>query len=173
MIVAKNDGAHRSLAEEFKERDVGKRYLALVWGHMGAEEGTVSSHVGRHPVHRKRMSIKDKGGKEAVTRWRVIRTFPGLSRLDIDLKTGRTHQIRIHLSSLGHPVVGDPLYGGRRAIRGLSRGPLRDYLTALNQPVLHASRLRVRHPHTGERLEFEAPLPSELAELFRILEEPC
>jgi 23S rRNA pseudouridine1911/1915/1917 synthase len=174
MIAAKDDRAHISLAEQFKARTVSKLYTALVWGTMEKEEGTIVSAVGRHPRNRKKMSVKDGvGSREAVTVWRLIKQFPGLAHIAIDLKTGRTHQIRLHLSSCRHPVVGDPLYGGRRQISHLSRGPLRDHLMGLNRPALHASRLAIRHPYSGEHVEFAAPLPEELEALYNLLEEGC
>ncbi|MGB9885565.1 MAG: RluA family pseudouridine synthase [Moorellales bacterium] len=159
MVVAKNDGAHLELARQLKERTLSRVYLALVHGRPPLA-GTVRAPVGRHPKERKKMAVRTEGGKEAVTHYRVLEYFPGYALLEVRLETGRTHQIRVHLASLGHPVVGDRLYGRRQP-------PL-----PVPGQLLHAFRLAFRHPRTGEHLEFSAPPPPAFASLLRHLREP-
>ena len=158
IIVAKHDAAHLSLARELKERRVEKTYLALVEGRPEPPEGVIDAPIGRHPRHRKRMAVVE-GGREARTRYRVVREVDGRSLVELAPEHGRTHQIRVHLAAIGHPVVGDPLYG-RRGGRPSS----------LRRQFLHAQRLAFRHPRTGERLELEAPLPEDLRKALAELE---
>jgi 23S rRNA pseudouridine1911/1915/1917 synthase len=159
LVVAKSDLAHRHLAEQFREHSVDRVYLALVRGTPGAESGTVDLPIGRHVRDRKRMSVRTRGGREAATHWRVARRFPrsGRTLLEVRPQTGRTHQIRVHLATIGLPIVGDPVYGRRgRAAPD----------AALERPALHAEELAFTHPRTGERLAFRAPPPSDLAQLL-------
>ena len=158
IIVAKHDAAHLSLARQLKERRVEKRYLALVEGRVEPPEGVIEAPIGRHPRHRQRMAIVE-GGREARTGYRLLREVDGHSLLEVRPETGRTHQVRVHLAAIGHPVVGDALYGPRRA----RSSPLRRHF-------LHAHGLAFRHPTTGERLELEAPLPEELAQALAEIE---
>lgn len=154
IIVAKNDAAHVSLARQLKERQVEKTYLALVDGRVEPPEGVIDAPVGRHPVHRKKMAVVERG-REARTRYRVLREVDGRSLIEARPETGRTHQIRVHLAHIGHPIAGDPLYGRPHAL--------------LERQFLHAQRLAFRHPRTGERIELSAPLPDDLA---RVLDGP-
>jgi 23S rRNA pseudouridine1911/1915/1917 synthase len=149
MVVAKNDAAHLGLGAQFKAHRITRRYLALVRGHLPAPEGIVSGNLGRHPRQRKKMAVLPSGGKPAVTHWRVLQEFPGYTLVEARLETGRTHQIRVHLSHLGHPVAGDPTYGGRAGELGL-RGQ-----------ALHAAVLAFRHPRTGEELSFQTAPPAD------------
>jgi len=154
MVVAKNDLAHQALARQFKAKKVFKQYFALVHGVMREEKGVVEARVGRHPKHRKKMAvIKGTGGREAVTHYRVLERFNKYSLVELDLKTGRTHQIRVHLTSIGHPIVGDPTYGHHR-----------EEFTVSGQ-LLHAARLGFDHPRTGKQLEFEAGMPEDMEEI--------
>jgi 23S rRNA pseudouridine1911/1915/1917 synthase len=162
LVVAKNDAAHRALAEQFAGRTVEKDYLALVLGVPRAREGTVVAAIGRDPRNRKRMSVRAPRGREARTSWRVAETFDGAAVLRVRIHTGRTHQIRVHLASLGHPVAGDPTYGGARAPSCRSAAA-REALLSLRRPALHAARLGFVHPTTGAHLVFESPLPEDLA----------
>ncbi|MEI8235232.1 MAG: RluA family pseudouridine synthase [Verrucomicrobiota bacterium] len=147
IVVAKNDAAHQSLARQFAGRTVLKVYLALAAGRLRSQTGVINAPIGRHPVHRKKMAVAAAGkGRLAVTDYRVLRELPGASLVECTLHTGRTHQIRVHLHHLGHPLLGDLLYGRRG---GYSR------------QMLHAWRLGFTHPRTGAWMEFQAPLPQD------------
>jgi 23S rRNA pseudouridine1911/1915/1917 synthase len=161
LVVAKDDETHRRLVRQFASRAVEKEYLALVHGVPSAPSGEISAPIGRDPVHRKRMSVRAPHGREARTAWTREETFDGASLLRVRLHTGRTHQIRVHLASIGHPVVGDAVYGGTRAPSS-RRAAAREALRALGRPALHAARLAFIHPATGERVAFAAPLPPDL-----------
>ena len=158
IIVAKHDDAHRSLARQLKERQMEKRYLALVEGLVEPPEGVIEAPIARHPRRRQRMAVVE-GGREARTRYKLLREVGGRSLLEVRPETGRTHQIRVHLAAIDHPVAGDRVYGRRDA----GRWPLRRHF-------LHAHGLVFHHPRTGERLELEAPLPEELAQALATLE---
>jgi 23S rRNA pseudouridine1911/1915/1917 synthase len=168
LVVAKDDETHRELSRQFAGRSVEKQYLALVHGVPARASGVVSAPIGRDPVRRQRMSVRAPRGRAARTRFELAERFDGAALLRVTLETGRTHQIRVHLASLGHPVVGDAVYGGRRTPS--SRQPAaRQALASLARPFLHAARLAFTHPKTGARLALEAPLPLELAELLSAL----
>ena len=167
MVVAKSDEAHRHLAEQFKKRQVSKLYTALVHGSPKQDEGAVDAAVGRHPVERKKMSTASRRGKPALTRWRVLERYGAFTLLEAKIETGRTHQIRVHLGSLGHPVAGDSVYGGSK--RAIEPPALRTVLKKLARQALHASRLSFLHPVTGREMTFESPLPSDMAEVIRFL----
>ena len=157
IVVAKNDGAHQELSRQFHDREVEKQYVALVWG-LVHQRKRIDIPIGRDPVHRDKISTRARRARSAVTRVIWARHIPGLSLLRIAIHTGRTHQIRVHLNAIGHPIVGDSLYGGvHRRVPQHLRPVLR-----LNRPFLHAERLAFRHPRTGEYLEFIAPLPDDL-----------
>ena len=157
IIVAKHDAAHLSLARQLKERKVEKTYVALVEGRVRPQQGVIDAPIGRHPRHRKRMAVVENG-RDARTRYRVLREVDGRSLVEVQPKTGRTHQIRVHLASIGHPVVGDTLYGKRSDV--------------FPRQFLHAQRLAFRHPRSGERMELEAPLAEDLQRALAELEEP-
>jgi 23S rRNA pseudouridine1911/1915/1917 synthase len=158
MVVAKNDAAHEELARQFHDREVEKEYIALVWGVVQAGR-RIDAPIGRDPENRKKMSAKARRSREAVTRIvRAEHLNPGVTLARIAIHTGRTHQIRVHLSAIGHPVVGDPLYGGvRRRVAGDLRPVMR-----LERPFLHAARLVFKHPADGRRMEFTSELPDDL-----------
>ncbi len=162
LVVAKDDEAHRSLVRQFAGRTVEKEYLALVLGVPSRPAGEVDAPIGRDPVHRQKMSIRAPRGREARTSWRIDERFDGAALLRVRIHTGRTHQIRVHLASIGHPVAGDATYGGTRTPSSRRPGA-RETLLSLERPALHAARLAFTHPASGERLEFEAPLPPDLA----------
>lgn len=164
LVVAKNDRTHRDLAAQFKSRQVVKTYRALVWGSPRAARGLVDAAIGRHPTARVRMSIRAEG-RPSRTAWEVIGRFGPLALLDVHPETGRTHQIRVHLSSLGHPIVGDRLYGGRRSPDTLKE-EIRQVVALYDGLALHALRLEFTHPRTAHRLMVEAPLPADLAALL-------
>jgi 23S rRNA pseudouridine1911/1915/1917 synthase len=152
LVIAKTDEAHRHLVDQFKSRDVDKTYLALVWGKPRMHSGKVEAPIGRHPIHRKKMAIQEKG-RDAITLWRLAESLPGAALLECRILTGRTHQIRVHLASAGHPVVGDELYGGKQATRGRALG--------VERQLLHSWKLSFRHPTTGESVNAEAPIPPD------------
>lgn len=157
MVVAKHDAAHEALARQFRDREVEKEYVALVWGVVQAGR-RIDLAVGRDPAHRMKMSARARRSREAVTRIVAAEPVSALTLVRVAIYTGRTHQIRVHLSAIGHPVVGDPLYGGvHRRVAGDLRA-----ITHLDRPFLHASRLAFKHPHDGRRMEFTSPLPADL-----------
>jgi 23S rRNA pseudouridine1911/1915/1917 synthase len=161
LVVAKNDAAHRSLVEQFSGRTVDKQYLAIVLGVPRARKGTVDAPIGRDPRDRKRMSVRAPRGREARSSFETLEAFDGAALLRIGIHTGRTHQIRVHLSALGHPVAGDATYGGTRTPPSQS-SEARAVLAGLERPALHAARLSFEHPGTGARMAFESPLPADL-----------
>jgi 23S rRNA pseudouridine1911/1915/1917 synthase len=164
MVVAKTDAAHRALSRQFQERHVGKEYLVLAWGTLRAGE-TLSRPIGRDPRHRQKMSSRARRTRSAVTRVVSAEPLGGVSFAKVTIGTGRTHQIRVHLSEAGHPIVGDALYGGGRR----SMPPRLAALAGLKRPFLHASRLTFAHPSDGRSLAFESPLPSDLAQVLAAL----
>ena len=164
LVVAKNDNAHRSLSEQIALHTAYRRYMALCVGSPREESGTVDAPIGRHPVDRKRMAIV-AGGREAVTHWTVRERFHGKSLIECKLETGRTHQIRVHMSSIGHPVLGDTVYGGDRCRAA------KEHAKYISGQALHAYRLELDHPRTGERMSFEAPLPENMTRLIEIFRQ--
>jgi 23S rRNA pseudouridine1911/1915/1917 synthase len=164
MVVAKHDAAHHELSRQFHDREVEKEYIALVWGVVQAGR-RIDAAIGRDPVNRQKMSARSRRAREAVTR--ITRAFhlPGVTLCQVAIHTGRTHQIRVHLSAIGHPIVGDALYGGvHRRVAGDIRA-----VTQLQRPFLHAARLAFTHPRDGRRMEFTAPLPPDLQEVLDAL----
>jgi 23S rRNA pseudouridine1911/1915/1917 synthase len=166
LVVAKDDTTHRALARQFAGRSVQKEYLALVLGVPSPRSGSLSAPIGRDPVRRRRMSVRAPRGRPALTRYTVVEAFEGAALLRVAIHTGRTHQIRVHLAALGHPVAGDPVYGGRRV--PASRRA-REALSALARPAQHAARLAFEHPSRRERLAFESPLPADIASVLQRL----
>ncbi len=164
MVVAKNDAALHELSRQFHDREVEKEYIALVWGVVQAGR-RIDAAIGRDPVHRQKMSSRSRHAREAVTR--ITRAFhlPGLTLCQVAIHTGRTHQIRVHLSAIGHPIVGDALYGGvHRRVPGDIRAVQR-----LQRPFLHSTRLAFTHPRDGRRMEFTANLPPDLLDVLESL----
>ena len=167
MVVARTLEAHAALVEALQAREIKREYLAIAQGRLTAGQ-TIDAPIARHPVDRKRMAVREDG-KEAVTHYRVRERYPAHTLIDVRLETGRTHQIRVHLAWLKHPLLGDPVYGGRfHAPRGAS-DELREALAAFHRQALHARRLSFEHPVSGEPLTFEAPLPTDLASMIEVL----
>ena len=169
MVVAKSDAAHRGLAGQFKRHEVKKTYLAIVYGEPRENGGRIEAAVGRHPTDRKKMSTASRRGRDAVSVWRIRERFGSASLLEVDIETGRTHQIRVHLTAFGHPVVGDPVYGGAGRIRTVADAVVRARMKAMDRPALHAWQLGFTHPETGEALRFSSPLPEDMASLCEFL----
>jgi 23S rRNA pseudouridine1911/1915/1917 synthase len=164
LVVAKTDAAHAGLAARFSTHDLVRRYHGIVWGSPSKAAGTVSTRIGRHPVHRKKMAVLERGGREAVTRYRLLETFGPFSRIEFELETGRTHQVRVHCAHLGCPIVGDDVYGKSRKVAVGKGASARTVV--LDRFFLHAFHLSFEHPVTGERLSFTVDDPPEF-EAFR------
>ncbi len=169
LVVAKDEITHRGLAEQFKVHTVERKYIGLVYG-LISPEGNIATLIGRHPIDRKKMSVQPRQGREARTFWKVIKYFRHFSLVEFTLATGRTHQIRVHFSSLGHPILGDPLYGGRKGWNLLDPD-LKKGLSSLKRQALHAYYLGFTHPVTEEKLVFTSPLPADIQEAIAILEK--
>lgn len=166
MVVAKSDRAHQELSRQFADREVDKEYIALVWGVVQAGR-RIDAAIGRDPAQRQKMSTRARRARQAVTRITAARHFKGVSLLSVAIATGRTHQIRVHLSAIGHPIVGDSTYGGlhRRTTANLRA------VQRLERPFLHAARLAFTHPGDGRRVEFDSPLPPDLQAVVDDIEE--
>ncbi len=173
LVVAKTDAAHQGLALQFKKHQVGKTYQALVYGDPREKTGQIDLPVGRHPVERKKMSTKSRRGKEAATRWRIAERFGVATLLNVDIVTGRTHQIRVHLAAIGHPVVGDAVYGSSKRATTLTDPAVKGRLKEMSRQALHAARLSFTHPVTHKILEFHAPLPADMEDLCAFLRKHC
>lgn len=165
IVVAKSDAAHRHLAAQFKNHEVYKTYHALVWGDIKGNQGEIILPVGRHPGDRKKMSTRSRHGRDAVTLWKVKERYGPATLLDVEIRTGRTHQIRVHLSDRGYPVVGDAVYGNAAKIRTVTDAALKGQFRALDRQALHAAKLSFLHPANNERIVFEARMPEDMADL--------
>ncbi len=158
LAVCKNDASHQSLAQQLKEHTIYRIYVAVVHGRLRDDNGIVNAPIGRHPIERKKMSVNAKNGRQAVTHYKVLERFKDFTYIQCELETGRTHQIRVHMASIGHPLLGDVVYG-----------PHKCPFSNLQGQTLHAKLLGFVHPKTGEYLEVEAPLPQYFTELIDIL----
>jgi 23S rRNA pseudouridine1911/1915/1917 synthase len=171
LVVAKNDRAHHRLAAQFAEHSIERAYLALCYGVPLPRHGTVEGNIGRHPTLRTKMAIVAGGGKSAVTHYRVLQPFGGFASLvECRLETGRTHQIRVHMTALGHPLVGDKLYGTGQSRRAGSPVDAKTLLSQFPRQALHARSLGFIHPTSGEALRFESELPNDISDLIKSLE---
>ncbi len=168
VVVAKTESAMSKLAAQFKAHTVHRRYIALVWGDVAEDEGTINVHVGRHLRFRKVMDTFPDGdyGKEAITHYRVLERFHYVTLVELRLETGRTHQIRIHMKSIGHPLFGDPTYGGNHIVKGTVFTKYKQFVencfAVLPRQALHAKELGFVHPGTGERMQFDSDLPEDM-----------
>ena len=173
MVVAKNDGAHRGLAAQLESRSVERCYAALAWGHPRQDRGRIDAAIGRNPRDRKKMAVVEEG-RAAVTHFEVVERYAFLCLLDLRLETGRTHQIRVHLQHEGHPVFGDPLYGGVNRIRGIKgefRRRAKELQEMIHRQALHARTLRFEHPRSSVPMEFTAELPADFSRLLEALRQ--
>lgn len=167
LVVAKNDIAHQGLSRQFKLHTIVRRYQALVHGSMDKTAGTIETLIGRHPTQRKKMSALPRRGRQAVTHWKVAEKFAGLTLLEVTLETGRTHQVRVHLSSMGHPVVGDGVYGAGKRNKEISSPGVRNALSEIDRPLLHAGYLQFTHPESQALVEFAVPLPADFSRVLQ------
>lgn len=167
LVIAKTLSAHQQLVQQLQQRSVKREYMAVVHGSPPVE-GVVDTALGRHPVRRKKMAVQKFGGKPAITHFKTLERFSAVSRVGLKLETGRTHQIRVHMASIGHALIGDPVYGAR--LRGSTiDAKLRTLLTTFPRQALHAQRLGLCHPISGELCHWEAELPADLADLLSTL----
>ncbi|WP_225889892.1 RluA family pseudouridine synthase [Indioceanicola profundi] len=172
MVVAKTDRAHQGLSAQFADRTLSRTYIAVIWGMPAVREGELEANIGRHPHDRKRMAVLEKGGKPAITLYRVIRTL-GLhaALVECKLMTGRTHQIRVHMTEMGNPLIGDPLYGKVRPSRLKNmRAGAREAALSFPRQALHALELEFVHPVTGEHMDFSSEIPDDIQHLIAELE---
>ena len=170
MVAAKSSLAYEGLSRQFKMRDVRKIYLALVYGKVAKTAGVIDLPIGRHPKHRKKMSVKSRQGRPTETRWEIKDAFAEVTLLAVDLRTGRTHQVRVHCAAMGHPVVGDATYGRKRRWQKVLSGRTREALQTARRQMLHAWQLNFVHPRTGQMMHFESPLPSDMASVLDALQ---
>lgn len=170
LVAAKNDDIHAALAKQFAEKTAHRQYKAIVWGRIEQPHDTIRTQLQRSTADRRKMAVVQEGGKSAVTHFRVLERFRLASCIELQLETGRTHQIRIHMAHYGHPVLGDPMYGGRRqALNGLSHDDTAravDYLRAMPRQALHAQTLKFIHPLLNQELSFSTPLPDDFEALL-------
>lgn len=165
IVAAKSDEAHRGLSAQFEKHDVHKKYVALVWGNVKGQSGEILLPVGRHPVDRKKMSTRSRRGKDALTLWKVRERYGVATLLDVEIKTGRTHQIRVHLTERGYPLIGDMVYGNPSKLQTVKDAALKAHLKSFQRQALHATQLSFLHPQSGERVVFTAPLPEDMENL--------
>lgn len=169
LVAAKNDRAHLHLSRQFKSRRVKKKYLALVYGNMESDSGSVSLPIGRHPVDRKKMSTNSRKSRVAETTWQIRERFELASLIEVNLKTGRTHQIRVHCAAIKHPVMGDKVYGTRKTGKNVAYG--KNLFGSVPRQMLHAWRIVLTHPVTEAMVSFEAPIPSDMQALITALRQ--
>ena len=167
LVVAKNDRAHHHLSKQFKSRQVKKEYLALVYGKMESDSGSVSLPIGRHPVDRKKMSTNSRKSRVAETTWQIRERFELASLIKVNLKTGRTHQIRVHCAAIKHPVIGDNVYGPSKTGKNVTHG--KNLFGSIPRQMLHAWRIVLTHPYSKTMVSFEAPIPSDMKAVITAL----
>lgn len=170
LVVAKSDNAHQSLAAQFKKHSTKRKYIALVHGVISRDKGKIETEIGRHETDRKKMSVKTKRGRAATTHFKVLSRFDQFTLVELTLETGRTHQIRVHMSSINHPVVGDQVYGGKERISGVKDVKMRKIIRQLGRQALHAAILGFIHPKTQKYMEFQAPIPEDFQKVLDALQ---
>lgn len=170
LVIAKTDSSYISLSKQFKDHTTGRIYLALVWGAFKDNEGTVDIPLGRDVAHRKKISARTKKSRTALTHYRVLRSYPQMTLLEIAPRTGRTHQIRAHLSAINHPVVGDQVYGRKKVAQGLPKA-LDEALKKVKRQLLHAQKLGFIHPRRESYMEFTAAPPRDMGEILKLLQK--
>jgi 23S rRNA pseudouridine1911/1915/1917 synthase len=168
LVIAKNDAAYEGLMRQFRDHSARRKYVALVWGRVEKDSGEIDIPIGRDRKHRKKISPRTDSPREAVTRFEVVGRYQYFSLLELTLKTGRTHQVRVHLSAINHPVVCDPVYGRKKTPDKLSK-PVHDEIKKIKRQMLHAGTLGFVHPSTGEYLEFSSPIPDDMRALIDII----
>lgn len=171
LVIAKTLSAHQRLVQQLQQRTVKRQYIAVVHGSPPAQ-GKVDAALGRHPVQRKKMAVRKSGGKPAITHFTTLQRFTTATLLRLHLETGRTHQIRVHMASIGHALVGDPVYGARPGGGAAINAELRKTINAFSRQALHAQKLGLQHPQTGQLSQWEAELPADLADLLSSLRAP-
>ena len=171
LVVAKNDASHQGLASQFSQHSVKRVYHALVFGSPKTDKGRIEGEIGRHPVDRKKMSGSAKHGRHAVTHWKVLARYSGVTLLKLNLETGRTHQIRVHLSEAGHPLLGDSVYGGDARLGNVKDAKLKSLVKDLGRQALHAKTLGFIHPSSGKYIEFDSDLPEDMQRIIDYLEK--
>lgn len=170
LVVAKNDAAHQGLSAQFSQHTVKRVYYALVFGSPKTDKGRIEGEIGRHPVDRKKMSGSARHGRHAVTHWKVLARYSGVTLLKLRLETGRTHQIRVHLSEAKHPLLGDSVYGGDARLGNIKDVKLRSLIKELGRQALHAKTLGFIHPSSGAYVEFDSDLPEDMQRIIDYLE---
>ena len=169
MVVAKDDRAHESLSAQFKAHSTERIYRGIIWGRMGEDRGVIEKSIGRHPVNRTKMTTNPIHGREAITEFRVLERFSQMTYAEFMPKTGRTHQIRVHMASVGHPLVGDRTYGSMKAAKGIKVKRVRDSVLGIGRHLLHAASLGFIHPETGDLMRFESPLPEDMSSILEVI----
>ncbi len=170
LVVAKNSTSHTNLASQFKDRKVKKIYLALVYGNLKSSKGVIELPLGRHPVDRKKMSVKSRNGRYAKTFWRVLKQYQGAALIEVILDTGRTHQIRVHCAAIGHPVIGDPVYCSAKAYKNFIHDKnIAANIISVKRQMLHAWKLSFIHPVSNKLSFFKAPLPGDMKGIIKLL----
>lgn len=172
LVVAKDNDTHEKLAQQFERHSIQRIYQAIIWGTPKTGKGTIDQPIGRHPTNRKKFSVK-ASGKNAVTHWKILKRFTHLSLIECQLETGRTHQIRVHLNSIGHSVLGDPVYGRFRNFAKKYPEELKTTLKQVSGQCLHAISLGFIHPQTQEQMNFQSDLPMEMQKVLTILNTYC
>lgn len=171
LVVAKNDDAHNHLAAQFKDHSIDRIYKAFLFGHLPEQVATISSNIARHKNDRKKYAVSEDRGKLAITHYKMLSAFGELCHVQLQLETGRTHQIRVHMSHIGHPIIGDSLYCHSRRVAHIRKKRLQDRLRGIKRQMLHAETLGFIHPASGEKMDFKVDMPEDMSSLLQWLNE--